>query len=38
MTMTATSLVTDRCRGRTSSFNIQMGSFVRWPAVKVVTM
>ena len=38
MTNTATTLVTGRSRGRTSSDSIQIGSVLCWPAVKVVTI
>ncbi len=38
MTNTATTFVTGRWRGRTSSVSIQMGSVVCCPAVKVVTI
>ncbi len=38
MTNTATTFVTGRWRGRTSSVSIQMGSVLCWPAVKVVTI
>ncbi|MNG39622.1 hypothetical protein D3C85_1894450 [compost metagenome] len=36
--MRATTLVTGLSRGRISSWYIQMGSVVCWPAVKVVTI
>src|SRR3990172_4260279 len=37
-TNSATTLVTGRCRGRTSEEKIQIGRVCCWPAVKVVTM